>query len=144
MTEEAIEAAAEVTERAHSNEARVALHGWDLFWHWFIRVTACLSVVAVVIAIIAFSRAVNTASCVNANQGARALPANNDRTAQDSYDAAVNTLAQSQAAALDSPGPATITALLAAANTEKVAYKAYQSARAADDAARAANPAGKC
>lgn len=118
-------------------------------WHWVYRGGVGIALAALVVGTAAAAQGKQTSDCVNANLGTRSAPNDADRAAQDALNAAQDTYNKAQATAVASieSGANAVQALAvvsAASNSVAKAYDAYQTARKADDASRAANPLGKC
>lgn len=107
---------------------KVPLTRWQRFWRGYQYVAGTLGVIALVVACWAGVRAVSTASCINANNGARAVPSNNDRAAQERWIGQIAGLFTGEVT-----GPQL-----------KADTLAYQKILSTDDTIRAANPTGKC
>lgn len=111
----------------------------DKFWHVAGRVSVGISALALVVGIAAGTVALQTATCINTNNGVRSIPNTRDRAANETF---VKSWNSDFGVLFDAA--ATQSAKTAAALDLKTALNTYVKVLDKDDALRAANPIGKC
>ena len=131
---------------------KAPLRGWDLFWHWVLRVCAPVSVAAFIVAALAAVATAEQSACINTNLGQRSAPSRSDAKAHialaDLFSAVV---AKNQSLSTQDAAQLNFALGLHIPANEKLStgqvvmiLNSYKATLQSNQAYRDANPLGKC